>query len=234
MPSTTGSIPHDPRRYLDWAGCGNTLDLGHPRVLQLAMDALRHWAGLGVDGFRFDLAPALGRDRAGAFRPDAALLQAIAQDPVLGRLKLIAEPWDLGPDGYRQGQFPPPFAMWNDRFRDCVRRFWRGDEAILPELAGRLLGSADLFEARGPPAAGQRQLRHQPRRLHAGRPRQLRRSATTRPMARATATATTTISAPITASRVRPTIRRSPRCARRQQPQPAGDAPVLPRARRCC
>ena len=141
--------PHDPSRYLDWAGCGNSLNLGHPRVLQLAMDALRHWADMGVDGFRFDLAPALGRDLAGEFRTDAALLQAIAQDPALGRLKLIAEPWDLGPDGYRQGQFPPPFAMWNDRFRDCVRRFWRGDEAILPELAGRLLGSADLYEAAG-------------------------------------------------------------------------------------
>ena len=139
----------DPARYLDWAGCGNSLNLGHPRVLQLAMDALRHWAGLGVDGFRFDLAPALGRDLAGHYRHDAALLQAIAQDPVLGRLKLIAEPWDLGPHGYRQGEFPPPFAMWNDRYRDCVRRFWRGDEGILPELAGRLLGSSDLYEAAG-------------------------------------------------------------------------------------
>ena len=141
--------PADPSRYLDWAGCGNSLNLGHPRVLQLAMDALRHWAGLGVDGFRFDLAPALGRDLAGSFRPDAALLQAIAQDPVLGGLKLIAEPWDLGPEGYQQGRFPPPFAMWNDRYRDCVRRFWRGDEGVLPELAGRMLGSADLYEAAG-------------------------------------------------------------------------------------
>jgi glycogen operon protein len=141
--------PADPSRYLDWAGCGNSLNLGHPRVLQLALDALRHWAALGVDGFRFDLAPALGRDLAGNFRPDAALLQAIAQDPVLGGLKLISEPWDLGPHGYRQGEFPPPFAMWNDRFRDCVRRFWRGDERVLPELAGRLLGSADLYEASG-------------------------------------------------------------------------------------
>lgn len=141
--------PDDPARYLDWAGCGNSLNLGHPRVLQLAMDALRHWASLGVDGFRFDLAPALGRDLRGDFHTDAALLQAIAQDPLLGRLKLIAEPWDLGPYGYRQGEFPPPFAMWNDRYRDCVRRFWRGDEAILPELAGRLLGSADLYEAAG-------------------------------------------------------------------------------------
>ena len=141
--------PGDPARYLDWTGCGNCLNLGHPRVLQLAMDALRHWAAQGVDGFRFDLAPALGRDAGGEFRADAALLQAMAQDPVLGGVKLIAEPWDLGPHGYRQGQFPQPFAMWNDRFRDCVRRFWRGDEAVVPELAGRLLGSSDLFEAAG-------------------------------------------------------------------------------------
>ena len=141
--------PADPRRYLDWSGCGNTIDLSHPRVMQLAMDALRHWASLGVDGFRFDLAPTLGRERDGGFAPDAPLLQAIAQDPVLGRLKQIAEPWDLGPHGYQQGRFPPPFAMWNDRFRDAVRRFWRGDEAMLPELAGRLLGSADLYEAAG-------------------------------------------------------------------------------------
>ena len=118
-------------------------------MLQLALDALRHWAALGVDGFRFDLAPSLGRDRDGEFRPDAAAAPGDRAGPVLGRLKVIAEPWDLGPDGYRQGQFPPPFAMWNDRYRDCVRRFWRGDEAVLPELAGRLLGSADLYEAAG-------------------------------------------------------------------------------------
>ena len=141
--------PADPRRYLDWSGCGNTLDLAHPRVLQLAMDSLRHWASLGVDGFRFDLATTLGRTREGGFAADAPLLQAIAQDPVLGKLKQIAEPWDLGPYGYRQGEYPAPFAMWNDRFRDSVRRFWRGDEAILPDLAGRLLGSADLYEHSG-------------------------------------------------------------------------------------
>ncbi|MFO1073323.1 MAG: glycogen debranching protein GlgX [Geminicoccaceae bacterium] len=147
--------PHDPRLYENHAGCGNTLNLGHPRVMQLVMDSLRYWAALGVDGFRFDLATTLGRDRQGEFKADAALLQAMAQDPVLGGLKLIAEPWDLGPYGYRQGQFPQPFSMWNDRFRDCARRFWRGDEAVVPELAGRLLGSADLFEGHGrKPQAG--------------------------------------------------------------------------------
>jgi glycogen operon protein len=104
---------------------------------------------MGADGFRFDLATTLGRGPDGAFRSDHPLFQAIAQDPVLGRLKMIAEPWDIGPDGYRLGGFPPPFASWNDRFRDGVRRFWRGDEAMLPELARRLLGSADLFEHGG-------------------------------------------------------------------------------------
>ena len=204
--------PADPSRYLDWAGCGNSLNLGHPRVLQLAMDALRHWAGLGVDGFRFDLAPALGRDLAGGFRPDAALLQAIAQDPVLGGLKLIAEPWDLGPDGYQQGRFPPPFAMWNDRFRDCVRRFWRGDEGVLPELAGRMLGSADLYEAAGrrPWVSVNLVTSHDgfTRPTWSATP-----GATTRPMASTIATATTTISAPTTASRARPTTWRSRPCA---------------------
>jgi glycogen operon protein len=139
----------DRRFYVNDAGCGNVLATAHPRVLQLVTDALRHWATLGVDGFRFDLAPILGRGRDGGFTAEAPLLQAIRQDPVLGGLKLVAEPWDIGPGGYQLGRFPPPFAEWNDRFRDCVRRFWRGDAAILPELAGRLLGSAELFEASG-------------------------------------------------------------------------------------
>ena len=141
--------PADMSRYVDHAGCGNTLNLAHPRVLQLALDALRHWAGLGVDGFRFDLATVLGRGADGAFDPAAPFFQAIAQDPVLGRLKLIAEPWDIGPGGYQPGRFPPPFAEWNDRFRDGVRRFWRGDEAMLPELAARLLASADRYDHAG-------------------------------------------------------------------------------------
>ena len=129
-------------------GCGNTFDLSKPWALRLAMDALRHWAtAYGVDGFRFDLGAVLGRDPRDHFDADGAFLQAIRQDPLLGRLKLIAEPWDIGPYGYRLGGFPQPFAEWNDRFRDPVRRFWRGDEGIVPELAARLLGSADQFEA---------------------------------------------------------------------------------------
>ena len=139
----------DPGHYVNDTGCGNTLNTAHPRVAQLVTDSLRYWAALGADGFRFDLAPVLGRQGGGEFSADAPLLQAIRQDPVLGRLKLIAEPWDVGPDGYRLGGFPPPFAEWNDRYRDSVRRFWRGDEALAPELAKRLLGSAELFEGSG-------------------------------------------------------------------------------------
>jgi glycogen operon protein len=137
--------PDEPRRYRNHAGTGNCLNLAEPRVLQLALDTLRHWATLGIDGFRFDLATVLGRDRDDRFDPQAAFFQAIAQDPVLGSLTLIAEPWDIGPDGYQAGRFPRPFAEWNDRFRDTVRRFWRGDEGITPELATRLLGSADRY-----------------------------------------------------------------------------------------
>jgi glycogen operon protein len=128
-------------------GCGNTFDLSKPWALRLAMDALRHWTtAYGVDGFRFDLGAVLGRDARDHFDANGPFLQALRQDPLLGRLKLIAEPWDIGPYGYRLGGFPQPFAEWNDRFRDPVRRFWRGDEGIVPELAARLLGSADLFE----------------------------------------------------------------------------------------
>jgi len=138
----------DQRFYANDSGCGNTLDVNHPRVMQLVLDSLRYWAGeLGVDGFRFDLAPVLGRDERG-YHDDAPFFRALAQDPVLAGCKLIAEPWDLGPDGYLLGQFPTGFAEWNDRFRDNLRRFWRGDEGQLPELARRLHGSGDLFEHR--------------------------------------------------------------------------------------
>ena len=139
--------PADPARYVNASGTGNTLDLSKGPVLQLALDSLRYWAALGVDGFRFDLGTVLGRGRAGGFEPEGSFFQALAQDPVLGRLKMIAEPWDIGDHGYQAGHFPHPFAEWNDGFRDTVRRFWRGDEGILPALAGRLLGSADRFEA---------------------------------------------------------------------------------------
>ena len=141
--------PHDRRSYANYTGCGNTFNLAHPQVRTLVLDALRHWARAGVDGFRFDLAVSLGRED-GRFRPDAAFFSALVSDPELSRLKLIAEPWDAAPDGYRLGAFPPPLAEWNDRFRDAARRFWRGDAGLIPELASRLAGSSDVMGARGP------------------------------------------------------------------------------------
>lgn len=142
----------NPREYVDYTGCGNSLNFDHPRVVALALDSLRYWAGdMEVDGFRFDLAVTLVRS-GGAFQVSAPLLQAIAADPLLSSRKLIAEPWDLGPGGYRLGGFPPEWAEWNDRFRDTLRGFWRGDAGVLPEWARRLHGSCDLFghPRRGP------------------------------------------------------------------------------------
>lgn len=140
---------------LNDAGTGNTLNLCHPAVLRLVMDSLRYWVEeVHVDGFRFDLAPILGRAGHG-FDPNAPFFAALMQDPVLQRVKLIAEPWDIGPGGYRLGQFPGRFAEWNDRFRDGVRRFWRGDGGQAADLAERLLGSAGAFDhsARAPQAS---------------------------------------------------------------------------------
>ena len=141
--------PGDRRYYIDETGTGNTLNITHPRVLQMVMESLRYWVTeMHVDGFRFDLTTTLARE-AGGFEPGSGFLDACRQDPVLAQVKLIAEPWDVGPGGYRLGGFPPGWAEWNDRYRDTVRRFWRGDPGMLPELAARLTGSADLFEHRG-------------------------------------------------------------------------------------
>lgn len=141
-------MPGDERYYINDTGCGNTLNLSHPRVLQMVMDSLRYWVeAYHVDGFRFDLGSTLGREGNG-FDPGSGFFDAILQDPVLSRVKLISEPWDLGPGGYQLGQHPPRFAEWNDKFRDTVRRFWRGDAGQRPELAARLTGSADLFDRR--------------------------------------------------------------------------------------
>jgi len=145
----------DRRLYVDHTGCGNTLDFQHPRVLQLVMDSLRYWVlEMHVDGFRFDLAPVLGR-AGDHFDPRAPLFSMVRQDPVLSRIKLIAEPWDLGPRGYQVGQFPGGWSEWNDKYRDAVRRFWRGDGGRVAELASRLSGSSDLFGrgGRGPMAS---------------------------------------------------------------------------------
>jgi glycogen operon protein len=140
--------PQDQRFYENFSGCGNTLNTDHPRVIQLITDSLRYWVTtFGVDGFRFDLATILGRDQHG-FNPLHPFFTVLRQDPILSQVKLIAEPWDIGPGGYQLGQFPPQWLEWNDRFRDTCRRFWRGDAAIAPDFAKRLHGSADIFEAR--------------------------------------------------------------------------------------
>ena len=142
-------ISSNPRYYMDYTGTGNTLNMRHPSVLQLIMDSLRYWVlEMHVDGFRFDLASALARelhevDRLGAF------FDIIGQDPVLSQVKLIAEPWDLGEGGYQVGNFPTGWAEWNDRYRDTVRAYWKGDGGLIGDFARRLTGSSDLYEASG-------------------------------------------------------------------------------------
>ena len=139
----------DPALYVDWTGCGNTWYARHPRALQLVMDSLRYWVReMHVDGFRFDLAPALARGP-GGMEPFSPFFAAIQQDPVLAGVKLIAEPWDLGPDGYQVGGFPAGWAEWNGRYRDTVRAFWRGDGGQAADLGFRLTGSSDLYARRG-------------------------------------------------------------------------------------
>ena len=140
------SVAGVPRILINDTGTGNTINISHPRVLQMVMDSLRYWAQVyHVDGFRFDLGSTLGREPHG-FDQGSGFFDAIRQDPVLSRLKLISEPWDIGPGGYQLGNHPPGFGEWNDRFRDGARQFWRGDHGVRPELARRLLGSSDLFE----------------------------------------------------------------------------------------
>ncbi len=142
-------VPDNPRYYMDYTGTGNTLNMQHPRVLQLIMDSLRYWVlEMHVDGFRFDLAATLARElhevnRLGAF------LDIIHQDPVLSQVKLIAEPWDLGEGGYQVGNFPVGWAEWNDRYRDTVRSYWKGNEGVVGDLAYRLTGSSDLYAHSG-------------------------------------------------------------------------------------
>lgn len=142
-------LAEDRRFYINDTGTGNTFDLTNAGALRMVLDSLRYWAlEMHVDGFRFDLATILGRERYG-FDPSGSFLDAVRQDPVLSQTKLIAEPWDIGPGGYQVGGFPPGWAEWNDRFRDTVRGFWRGDGGQLADLATRLTGSADLFRHHG-------------------------------------------------------------------------------------
>ncbi|HZQ00694.1 MAG TPA: glycogen debranching protein GlgX [Reyranella sp.] len=142
-------VPDNPRHYINDTGTGNTLNLSHPRVLQMVTDSLRYWVTeFHVDGFRFDLGVTLGREGYG-FDPGSGFFDAIRQDPVLSRVKLISEPWDPGLGGYQLGQHPPGFSEWNDRYRDGVRRFWRDEDDRRSDFAARLSGSADIFEHRG-------------------------------------------------------------------------------------
>jgi glycogen operon protein len=134
------------------AGTGNVLAADQPEVMRLILDAMRHWAGTGITGFRLDLATVLGRD-GGGYHRDAPLFAAIESDPVLSQMAIIAEPWDVGLGGYQLGNLPPRWSEWNDRYRDDVRRFWRGDAATLGTLATRIAGSADVFGMRRPGAS---------------------------------------------------------------------------------
>ena len=140
----------NPRYYDDTTGCGNSLNLGHPRTLQLVMDSLRYWAKvIRVDGFRFDLATTLARDNDNQYAINSDFLTTVQQDPILQRQKLIAEPWDLGIGGYQVGSFRPGWAEWNDKFRDTVRRFWTGSENQAADFANRMTGSPDLYDKQG-------------------------------------------------------------------------------------
>jgi glycogen debranching enzyme GlgX len=141
--------PGDRQDYENFTGCGNTMDMRHPRVLQLVMDSMRYWVQeMHVDGYRFDLAPVLGRTEDG-FSRNAAFFAAVAQDPVLTRVKLIAEPWDLGPNGYQLAGFPNGWGEWNDKFRDDIRSFWLRHPSTRGDFAQRLCASSALFQPRG-------------------------------------------------------------------------------------
>ncbi len=138
-------VADNPRHCVNDTGCGNTINMSHPRVIQMVMDSLRYWVqAFHVDGFRFDLGVTLGREIHG-FDPGCGFFDALRQDPVLSQTKLISEPWDIGPGGYQIGNHPAGFAEWNGRFRDDARRFWKGDFDVRPTIASRMLGSADLF-----------------------------------------------------------------------------------------
>ncbi|MCH9760780.1 MAG: glycogen debranching protein GlgX [Actinomycetia bacterium] len=142
-------VDHDKRYYMDYTGTGNSLNAGHPHALQLIMDSLRYWVTeMHVDGFRFDLASTLAREFYDVDRL-ATFFELVQQDPTVSQVKLIAEPWDVGPGGYQVGNFPPQWTEWNGKYRDTVRDFWRGEDASLGEFASRITGSADLYERTG-------------------------------------------------------------------------------------
>jgi glycogen operon protein len=143
------TMPDDARYYINDTGTGNTVNTSHPRVLQLVTDSLRYWAeDMHVDGFRFDLGTILGREPEG-FDQRGGFFDAVGQDPVLSKLKLVGEPWDIGPGGYQVGGFPPGWAEWNDKYRDTVRDYWKGDDGTAGDFAARILGSGDVYDLRG-------------------------------------------------------------------------------------
>ena len=166
-----------PDTYWDVTGCGNTVDATHTQSLRMILDSLRYWVNeMHVDGFRFDLMSALTRTNQ-VVDMGSHLLTAIGQDPVLRHVKLIAEPWDASMDGYRVGEFPPPWIEWNDQFRDTVRDFWRGHSARRTHRRDAARRVERPLRRRRPLALRLGQLRHRPRRLHAARPRVLQRQA---------------------------------------------------------
>lgn len=143
------TMPGEPRFYINDTGTGNTVNTSHPRVLQLVLDSLRYWTEvMEVDGFRFDLGTILGREPHG-FDPRGGFFDAIGQDPVLRKVKLVGEPWDIGPGGYQVGGFPPGWSEWNDKYRDMIRAYWKGEEGIIRDLAARITGSGDVYDQRG-------------------------------------------------------------------------------------
>ncbi|MCL6706324.1 glycogen debranching protein GlgX [Pseudomonas sp. R2.Fl] len=143
------TLPDNHRYYINDTGTGNTVNTSHPRVLQMVMDSLRYWADeMHVDGFRFDLGTILGREPQG-FDQRGGFFDAVTQDPVLSRVKLIGEPWDIGPGGYQVGGFPPGWAEWNDKYRDSVREYWLNGDNVAPDFAARILGSGDIYDQRG-------------------------------------------------------------------------------------
>lgn len=143
------TMPDEPRFYINDTGTGNTVNTSHPRVLQMILDSLRYWVEvMEVDGFRFDLGTILGREPHG-FDQRGGFFDAIGQDPVLRRVKLIGEPWDIGPGGYQVGGFPPGWAEWNDKYRDTIRAYWKSEEGVVRDLAARITGSGDVYDLRG-------------------------------------------------------------------------------------
>ena len=205
-------MPDDLRHYMDFTGTGNSLNPVHPSVLRLIMDSLRYFViECHVDGFRFDLASALARELYDVDRL-SAFFDTIHQDPVLSQVKLIAEPWDVGPGGYQVGNFPVLWSEWNGVYRDAMRDFWRR-HASVGEFASAPGGLGRPVRVRRPRPVRVDQLHHRPRRLHAARPRLLRAQAQRGQPWRTTRTAPTTTARGTAASRVRPTTRRSASCA---------------------